>query len=108
MTESAERQKIDFLSDLVTKTERREFNCTLCHTLMRMFALSKSSQLKESETLLQFLSLVQEEIYKVLTLICSHAFEPVDHTHLLKVIFLVFLKTMPIMPVREQLPNGSD
>lgn len=42
MSDIADSSKIEFLRDLVEKTEKREFNCTLCHTLMRMFALSKS------------------------------------------------------------------
>ena len=39
--DSVEFFKIDFLKDMPEKTEKSEFNCTLCHTLARMFALPK-------------------------------------------------------------------
>lgn len=38
---SQELFKIDFLKDMPERTEKGEFNCTLCHTLARMFTLPK-------------------------------------------------------------------
>lgn len=90
MGDIAEKFQLLFLKDIVDKTERGEFNCQLCHTLNKMFALTKSPGITSPEYL-PFLSKVQEEIYQMLTLICNHTYEPVDQTHHLKVFFLLFL-----------------
>lgn len=43
-SDSLESSKIDFLRDMPEKTEKGEFNCTLCHTLARMFHLGKGQR----------------------------------------------------------------
>ena len=43
-SDSIEFFKVDFLKDMPEKAEMGEFNCTLCHTLVRMFALAKNAK----------------------------------------------------------------
>ena len=52
--ESVEFFKIDFLKDMPDKTEKGEFNCTLCHTLVRMFSLAKNAREKVIQTALEY------------------------------------------------------
>ena len=40
--DSVECFKIDFLKDIPERIEKGEFNCTLCHSLSRLFALAKN------------------------------------------------------------------
>lgn len=40
--DNIERYKVEFLKEIVDKTEKGEFNCCLCHTLNRLFALAKN------------------------------------------------------------------
>jgi len=43
--DNIERYKVEFLKEIVDKTEKGEFNCCLCHTLNRLFALAKNPKI---------------------------------------------------------------
>ena len=93
--DSIERYRVEFLKNIVEKTEKGEFNCTLCHTLNRIFTLAKKSKLRKPEMAL-FLQKIQEQIYLTLSKIRSPDFDPVDQAHYLKVFFLLFLQQVEV------------
>ena len=99
--DTVERFRVDFLKDMPEKTEKGEFNCTLCHTLARMFTLARNSRDMFIQTF------VQKQIYSILYLIRSHQFDPVDQNHYLKVFFLLFLNRLEILPVDIQVPSDN-
>ena len=89
-------KKIDFLKDMPEKTEKGEFNCTLCHTLTCLFRLPKKS--KATNRLMFIQTYTQHQIYQILTLIREHSFDAVDQNHYLKVFYLLFLNRLEISP----------